>query len=174
VTAQGSLFEMPKQGGFVPDMTDPEQRRRKIFRGMLQLVWILILAALVWKAYDFFWARHRYLITAYCDCPICINVEDFRDGKFASGHQVYWGGVAADKAVPFGSDVELVPAMPGDWLAVRNLMDNRRHFTVEDRGGKIHGRHLDVFFPQSRGGHQAALRWGVRRMRVRIDGRLMD
>lgn len=147
--------------------------RKKSFL-VAKIVLILILAAGAFKAYDVFWLRHRYLITAYCDCPICINVPAFRDGKFASRHPVYWGGVAADKSIPFRSSVELVPFTLRDWLAVRNFLGDRRNFTVEDRGGKIHGRHIDIFFPDSIGGHQAALHWGVRRMRVKINGRLMD
>ena len=150
------------------------EKPKKIFRVITMIALILILAACAWRAYDVFWLRHRYLITAYCDCPICINIAEFRDGKFASQRPVYWGGVAADKSVPFGSSVELVPVTFRDWFAVRNLLWSRRHFTVEDRGGKIHDRHIDIFFPQSFGGHQAALRWGARRMRVKINGRLMD
>ncbi len=149
-------------------------QRKKPFFSIAKVVLILILLTVGWKAYDVHWLRHRYLITAYCDCPICINIPEFRDGKFASRHPVYWGGVAADKSVPFESSVELVPVTARDWFAVWKFLGNRRHFTVEDRGGKIHGRHIDIFFPQSQGGHQTALRWGVRRMRVKINGRLMD
>ena len=141
---------------------------------LVLIVFLFMLAAVLWRAYDVFWLRHRYLITAYCDCPICINVPEFRDGKFANLRPIHWGGVAAAKSVPFGSDVELVPVTLRDLLAVRNFLGGRRHFTVEDRGGKIHDRHIDIFFPQSRGGHQAAVRWGARRMRVKINGRLME
>jgi 3D (Asp-Asp-Asp) domain-containing protein len=141
---------------------------------LVVIVFLFMLGAILWRAYDVFWLRHRYLITAYCDCPICINVPEFRDGKFASLRPIYWGGVAADKSVPFGSDMELVPVTLRDWLAVWNLLGDRRHFTVEDRGGKIRGRHIDIFFSQSHGGHQAAVHWGVRRMRVKINGQLMD
>jgi 3D (Asp-Asp-Asp) domain-containing protein len=141
---------------------------------LVVIVFLFMLGAILWRAYDVFWLRHRYLITAYCDCPICINVPEFRNGKFASLRSVYWGGVAAAKAIPFGSDVELVPVTLWDWFAVRNFLGDRRHFTVEDRGGKIRDRHIDIFFPQSRGGHQAAVRWGVRRMRVKINGQLME
>ncbi|MFA5167421.1 MAG: 3D domain-containing protein [Candidatus Omnitrophota bacterium] len=146
----------------------------KIFLVITKIVFILIFAAIAWKAYDVFWGRYCYLITAYCDCPVCINVAEFRDGKFASQRPIYWGGVATDKSVSFGSDVELVPVTPRDWLAVYKFLDGRRHFTAEDRGGKIHGRHIDIFFPQSRGGHEAALHWGVRRMRVKINGQLVS
>ena len=141
---------------------------------IVAIILLLVLAASLWEAYDVFWLRHRYLITAYCDCPICINVPEFRDGKFASRRPVYWGGVAADKSVPFGASVELVPVTVRDWIGVWLYLGGRRNFTVEDRGGKIHDRHIDIFFPQSRGGHQAAVRWGVRRMRVKINGQLME
>ncbi len=140
----------------------------------VKIVLILVLAVAAWKAYDVYWLRHRYLITAYCDCPVCVNRIEFRDGKFASQRPVYWGGVAADRSVSFGSSVELVPFTVWDWLAIRFFLDDRRYFTVEDRGGKIRGRHIDIFFPQSRGGHQAAVRWGVRRMRIKINGRFME
>jgi len=150
------------------------KRRKKVFFAITKIILISILAVCVWKAYDILWLRHRYLITAYCDCPICINVPEFRDGKFASRRPVYWGGVAADKSVPFGANVELVPFTVRDWLAVGKFLGGRRHFTVEDRGGKIHGRHIDVFFPQTSGGHETALHWGVRRMRVKINGLWMD
>ena len=147
---------------------------KKRSRLLVKIVLLLILAACMWKAYDVLWLRHRYLITAYCDCPICINVAAFRDGKFASQRPVYWGGVAADKSIPFGSSLELVPVTVWELFAVKSYLRGRLQFTVEDRGGKIRGRHIDIFFPQSMGGHEIARHWGVRRMRVKINGRLMD
>ena len=174
MSSERSLFETPEFQGAVPSVENPEKKRRRVLTGITAIIYASILAALLWKAYDFFWARHQYLITAYCDCPICINVKGFRDGKFASGRPVYWGGIAADKSIPFGAEIELVPVMPTDWLAVRGLLDGRKNFTVEDRGGKIRGRHFDIFFPQSMGGHQIAKQWGARRMRIKIDDRLMS
>lgn len=158
----------------VNGISDPGKQRKKIFRVITRIILISVLITVAWKAYDVLWLCHRYLITAYCDCPICINIPEFRDGKFASHRPVYWGGVAADKSISFGSSVELVPFTVRDWLAVRSYLGNKRHFTVEDRGGKIRGRHIDIYIPQSRGGHQAAVHWGVRRMRVKINGQLMD
>lgn len=157
-----------------PEARGPGKQGNKIFLAIMKIVFILILIAGALKAYDVLWLRHRCLITAYCDCPICVNVPAFRDGKFASQHPVYWGGVAADKSIPLGSSVELIPVTVPDWVCVWFYLGGRRHFTVEDRGGKIHGRHIDIFFPQSRGGHKTAVHWGVRRMRVKINGRLMD
>ena len=113
-------------------------------------------------------------MTAYCNCPICINVQKFQDGRFASGKKLYWGGVAADKKIPFGSKLELVPLTPLNLFAVREVLRGRKKFIVEDRGGKIKNRHIDLYIPQSLGGHKAALRWGVRRMRIKINGRLAE
>lgn len=139
-----------------------------------KIISYLFIAAVLWAAYYFAWGRHLYIVTAYCNCATCINVPAYRDGKFASGKKTYWGGIAADKKVPFGSKVELVPHAPGDWMAVMGILRGRTQFVVEDRGGKIRGRHIDVFFPKSRGGHMAALEWGARRMRIKINGKLAD
>lgn len=133
---------------------------------------VTILALGAWTGYYFLWAQHEYIVTAYCNCPICINIEEFREGEFANNQPVHWGAVAADKSVPFNSIVELVPVSPRNLLAVHHLLGGRRSFTVEDRGGKIRGRHIDIFFSDSMGGHQTALNWGVRRMRIKINGRL--
>lgn len=146
----------------------------KFGRILLGVVIAATLGALLGTAHYFFWARHEYLITAYCNCSICVNIKEFHDGKFANGKPVYWGGVAADKSIPFGSEIELVPETPSDWFSVYRFFAGRRRFTVEDRGGKIRGRHIDIFFPDSRGGHQTALRWGVRHMRIKINGQWAD
>ncbi|MBI4357752.1 MAG: 3D domain-containing protein [Candidatus Omnitrophica bacterium] len=128
------------------------------------------LTIFLWSVYYAFWGRHLYLVTAYCNCPICINVKKYQDDQFASGRRIYWGGMAADPRVPFGTTMELVPHWPQDWLAVFGLLKGKRKFRVEDRGGKIKGKHLDLFIPDSMGGHKTARQWGVRRMRVKVNG----
>jgi len=135
---------------------------------------LALLIIILWAAYQFFWARHLYTITAYCNCPICINIPEYYDGKFASGKKVYWGGVAADSSVPVGAKVELVPNSPLDFFDIYFLLKGRFNYRVEDRGGKIKGRHIDLYIPQSLGGHKKALAWGRRRMRIKINGRLAD
>ncbi len=128
----------------------------------------------LWSIYYAFWGRHLYTITAYDNCPICINIAKYYDGKFADGKPIYWGGIAADPSVRFGTKIELVPLWLQDWGAVSKLLHGRRNFRVEDRGGKIKGKHLDVFIPDSFGGHKTALKWGVRRMRIKINGEWAD
>ena len=134
-----------------------------------------ILVAFLWSLYYSLWGKHVYLVTAYCGCPICINVPKYqKDTQFASGKHVYWGGAAADPKVPFGTQIELVALWPQDWFAISATLKGRRDFVVEDRGGKIKGRHIDLFIPDSLGGHQTALNWGVRRMRLRMNGKLLE
>lgn len=96
-------------------------------------------------------------------------MKRYQDDQFASGKKIYWGGVAADPKIPFGTRVELIPHWPQDWIAVIRLLKGRRTFRVEDRGGKIKGKHIDLFIPDSMGGHQEARRWGVRRMRIKVN-----
>ena len=132
----------------------------------------LIFAA--WFLYYIYWGRHLFLITAYCNCPVCINVKKYQDNKFASGKPVYWGGIAADPSVPFGSHVKIFPQWPQDWAAMMTLLRGRNDFIVEDRGGKIKGKHLDLFIPDSMGGHHAAKNWGVRRMRIKLNGEWVE
>ena len=71
-------------------------------------------------------------------------------GVTASGKKACHGTVAADPAVfPFGTKLEI----PGYGIGV-----------VEDIGGAIKGRHIDVWFSS----HAAAKRWGVKRLRLRV------
>ncbi|MBI4388437.1 MAG: 3D domain-containing protein [Candidatus Omnitrophica bacterium] len=135
------------------------------FASLLLLIWIL---------YYHFWGRHLYLVTAYCNCPICVNVPEYHDGQFASGKKIYWGGIAADRKIPFGAQVELVPVWPSDFKKIHRILRNRKRFRVEDRGGKIRGKHIDLFIPKFLGGHKAALRWGRQKVRIRINGKLAE
>jgi 3D (Asp-Asp-Asp) domain-containing protein len=141
-----------------------------ITRVKRKIIFYLVLIAVVYGFYYALWGQFVYTITAYCNCPICINVPEYRDGKFASGKKLYWGAVAADPKVHFGSKVELVPTWPQDWLAAMVFLNGRRNFTVEDRGGLIKGKDIDIFIPDSMGGHPVAKKWGVRRMRIKING----
>lgn len=135
--------------------------------------WVCVFL-LVSLAYYEWWGKHLYIVTAYCDCPICVNVAKFRDGRFASGVRTYWGGAAADPKVSFGTEIELVPFWPSDFWKITKILRDRRKFRTEDRGGKIKGRHIDLFIPQSMGGHKKALVWGRQLMRVRLNGELAD
>ena len=107
------------------------------------------------------------LVTAYCNCGECCGWEFSllgfgppvytygpmkgkrkEIGVTAKGTQARLGTVAADpKVYPFGTRLQI----PGYGTGV-----------VEDVGGAITGRHIDVWMPS----HATALRWGRRKLKV--------
>jgi len=96
----------------------------------------------------------RMLVTAYCPCPKCCG--RYSDGVTASGKSVYTNGslfVAADtRLLPFGSKV----SVPGYYGGAP--------VPVLDRGRRIKGYRLDVFFLS----HSQAKRWGKRWLDVTV------
>ncbi len=107
-------------------------------------------------------------ITGYCNCGGCCNWhrpylglgspvissgsnkgKPKKIGKTASGSTARYGTVAADTSVlPFGTIV---------------YVDGYGYGRVEDRGGAIKGKKLDLWFPS----HSAAMKWG-RKKNVRV------
>ena len=111
------------------------------------------------------------LVTGYCNCGDCcgwqfswlgfgppvytygpMKGKRKEIGVTAKGTQARLGTVAADpKVYPFGTRL----LIPGYGTGV-----------VEDVGGAIKGKHIDVWFPS----HQTALKWGKRNLKVvRLD-----
>jgi 3D (Asp-Asp-Asp) domain-containing protein len=93
--------------------------------------------------------KMRLLVTAYCPCAECCG-KWARHGRTASGKSIRANGgqfVAADtRLLPFHTKLR-IPGYAGG-----------QSVPVYDRGGKIKGRRLDVFFPS----HAQAQRWGKR------------
>ena len=107
------------------------------------------------------------LVTGYCNCGDCcgwrfswlgfgqpvytygpLKGQRKEIGVTARGTQAHHGTVAADpKVYPFGARL----LIPGYGTGV-----------VEDVGGAIKGKHIDVWFPS----HQTALNWGRRNLKV--------
>ena len=97
-----------------------------------------------------FKVKSRFKVTGYSNDPVSINVPRWRDGKTATGITAEPGICAADwDFLPVGSLV---------WV------DGYGWCEVQDRGGKVRGKHIDLFFPDRR----QALRWGVKKMDVII------
>jgi 3D (Asp-Asp-Asp) domain-containing protein len=96
----------------------------------------------------------RMLVTAYCPCPKCCGPN--AQGLTASGRRISYNGgrfVAADtNLLPFGTKL-IIPGYHDD-----------RPVQVQDRGGAIKGRHLDVFFPS----HRQAMEWGKQWLTVTV------
>ena len=96
----------------------------------------------------------RMLVTAYCPCRKCCGHH--ADGKTASGESIYANGgmfVAADtRLLPFDTQISI----PGYYEG--------RPVPVLDRGGRIKGRRIDVFFYT----HWVAKQWGARWVDVTV------
>ena len=98
------------------------------------------------------WQIVRMRVTAYCPCAKCCG--NSADWITASGHKIQPGEifVAADKRYPFGTEM-IIPGYNDD-----------KPVKVLDRGGSIHGDHIDIFFTS----HQQALNWGVQSLDIQI------
>jgi 3D (Asp-Asp-Asp) domain-containing protein len=106
-------------------------------------------------------------VTGYCKCGECCNwkrnwygravVAKGADagqpkavGITASGKRARVGTIAADTTLyPFGTIM---------------YIDGYGYGRVEDRGGKIKGNHIDLFFTT----HDEALKWGKQTLKVKI------
>jgi len=96
----------------------------------------------------------RMLVTAYCPCENCCR--GCSDGITACGKSIYTNQsrfVAADtRLLGFGTRISI----PGYYGGAP--------ISVLDRGGKIKGHRIDVFFLS----HQRAQSWGARWMDVTV------
>jgi len=96
------------------------------------------------------------LVTGYCPCRKCCG--KFSDGKTSRGRNAQLPGCAVDpKRIRYGSFVE-IPAVKG-FPKMKLLAD--------DTGGAMRRSkvvHVDVRFKT----HATALRWGRRRLKIRI------
>ena len=82
-----------------------------------------------------------YRVTAYCAGECCCGA--YADGYTASGKPATGMIIAAPPEIPFGTNIYIVGWGIGE---------------VQDRGGAIKGKRLDLLFPT----HQQALNWGVK------------
>ena len=132
---------------------------------------LIILTYLILIAVIYYFSRpiDIYEVTAYCNCKICINKLGFRDKRFASMEETYFGGIAAPRRIPFGTKIRLIPLKERDQEAVNELLEGRLDYIVEDRGFLIRERRLDIFIPKRMGGHKTAQKWGTRQMRIAIE-----
>ncbi len=96
------------------------------------------------------WEHKEFLVTAYCPCEKCCG--SLSPGVTASGVDVSdFNGklVAAPPEYPFGTIMDV----PGYGIA-----------TVQDRGGAIKGRRLDVYFRD----HEDARQFGAQALIVKV------
>jgi 3D (Asp-Asp-Asp) domain-containing protein len=108
-------------------------------------------------------------VTAYCNCGKCCG---WRRNWFGFGEPVYAYGRLKGKPKKIGVTASGTRARRGTIAADPKLYPLGTHLfvpgygvgTVEDVGGAIKGRHIDVWFPT----HAEARRWGVRRLKVEV------
>lgn len=86
-------------------------------------------------------------VTAYCPCAKCCG--EFADGFTASGELAVGRIIAAPPEIPFGTTI---------------FIKGYGYGRVQDRGGAIKGKRLDVLFPT----HQQALEWGVKYLEIKL------
>lgn len=86
-------------------------------------------------------------VTAYCPNECCCG--EYADGITANGHIILPDDrfCATDPSIPFGKYLDI----PG-----------YGYVPVYDRGGKIKGNKIDVFFPT----HDEALEWGNQTLEI--------
>ena len=108
------------------------------------------------------------LVTGYCSCGECCGWER---GLFGFGEPVHSVGPQKGRPKRVGVTASGTMATNGTIAADTRLypFGTRLHVpgygtgTVEDVGGSIRGRHIDVWFPT----HEAARRWGARWLKVK-------
>ena len=86
-------------------------------------------------------------VTAYCSGSCCCG--KYADGYTASGKPATGMIIAAPPEIPFGTQIYIKGWGWGE---------------VQDRGGSIKGKRLDLLFPT----HGLALQWGVQYLEVKI------
>ena len=88
--------------------------------------------------------------TGYCNNHICINDVRWQDGMTATGTVARVGVCAADwSVIPIGAII---------------YVEGYGFCRVEDRGGKVKGNHIDLFFNT----YKEAKGWGLQNKKVKI------
>lgn len=102
--------------------------------------------------------RHgEYKVTAYCPCIKCTDIYSYEhpNNKHEGFIQKTASGTIPKENHTIAADWNVFPAGT-------KLVLNGKEYTVEDRGGAINGKKIDVYFNS----HQDALDFGVRYLDV--------
>lgn len=108
-------------------------------------------------------------VTGYCNCGECCN---WRRSWFGLGRPVYSRGPLKGKPKKVGVTARGTAAKKGTIAAdpkvfpfgTRLVVPGYGEGVVEDTGGAIVGRHIDVWFPT----HAQARRWGTRKLKIDV------
>ena len=107
------------------------------------------------------------LVTGYCNCGQCCGWDYDESGETAQ----YTYGPMKGRPKIVGRTASGTTAGPGTIAAdpkmfkfgTKLFVPGYGTGTVEDVGGSIKGRHIDIWFPE----HQEAQRWGARWLKVK-------
>lgn len=118
---------------------------------------------------------NRVLVTGYCNCGKCCG---WKRSWFGFGPPVYTYGPMKGKPKKIGVTSTGTRAHHGTIAADPKVfkMGTRLNVpgygegTVEDVGGAIKNKHIDIWFPS----HDAALKWGRRWLEVTVVGKTVD
>jgi len=109
--------------------------------------------------------KDNFIVTAYCPCEKCTgkNVGDpgYKEVAISTPRQPK----LAQEGRTVAADWEVLP--PGTEIKIEGLQGT---YTVEDRGGAIKGRRLDLYFNL----HNDARAWGKQTHKVWIVRRLVN
>ena len=106
-------------------------------------------------------------VTGYCKCGKCCGWH-----RTWYGRPVFSSGPNKGKRKPVGVTASGSRARPGTIAADTSLypfgtvmyIPGYGYGRVEDRGGKVKGQHIDLYFRS----HRQALAWGNRKLRVKV------
>jgi len=112
--------------------------------------------------------RDLVLVTGYCSCEKCCG---WKRSWFGFGPPVYTYGVMKGRRKEVGVTASGTTARRGTIAADPSVFGFGTKLdvpgygigTVEDVGGAIKGKHIDVWFPT----HAEALKWGRKWLKVR-------
>jgi 3D (Asp-Asp-Asp) domain-containing protein len=103
------------------------------------------------------WSLGEYKLTAYCSCEKCCGYWATIRPLDADGNPIVYtsDGSIAKHGVTVAADTDILP------FGTVLLIDGRE-YTVQDRGGDIKGKHIDIYFDS----HEAAREFGVQYMEI--------
>ena len=109
------------------------------------------------KEPDTLWSLGEYKLTAYCACEKCCGYWATIRPVDDEGNPIVYtsNGSVAKHGVTVAADTDILP------FGTVLLIDGHE-YTVQDRGGKVKGNHIDIYFDS----HEAAKEFGVKYLEI--------
>lgn len=109
------------------------------------------------KEPEILWSLGEYKLTAYCSCEKCCGYWATVRPVDGEGNPIVHtaDGSVAKHGVTVAADTDILPF--GTVLVI-----DGNEYTVQDRGGAVKGKHIDIYFDS----HEAAKEFGVKHMEI--------